>query len=491
MRLPRVRQRSAGGERRTGSTSSDTRAAMAELVGVPIEIVDLDAAARAAPARLDGRPARGRIPADRRARRPELADERVRRGDAGAARPPPHAGDGARAGKAAPGRSRRPRATSGPRSSSTPRASGRARWRGSRARAADRLDAAPLRRHGADRGDRRARARAAGAARPGGVVLRAPGGRRPAGRPVRARPEAVGARRDPRGLPRPAPPARPRPDRGAARRRGRARARIRDAGIRTVDQRPRRLHARRPLPDGPGARTARTSMCWPASASSGSSSPAAPGATPPSGSSTASRATTCGSSTCGGSAPTRPRSRTSSPRARDVYEREYAIHYPEEELPAGRPLKTDPLYDRLAARGAVFGLALRLGAAAVVLEGRAGARRVLVPARQLVRRGRRGVPRGSLRRRRARPDELREVPRRRARGGGVARPRLREQAPGGAGAHRADAGLPAGRRDRVRPDRHAARARTPSTSSPRRRPSCTTSRGCRHSSPATTCSSRT
>jgi dimethylglycine dehydrogenase len=43
-------------------------------------------------------------------------------------------------------------------------------------------------------------------------------------------------------------------------------------------------------------------------------------------------------------------------RAREVYEREYAIHYPEEELPAGRPLKTDPLYDRLLGRGAVFGV---------------------------------------------------------------------------------------------------------------------------------------
>jgi len=42
-------------------------------------------------------------------------------------------------------------------------------------------------------------------------------------------------------------------------------------------------------------------------------------------------------------------------RASEVYEREYAIPYPFEELPAGRPLKTDPLYDRLAARGAVFG----------------------------------------------------------------------------------------------------------------------------------------
>ncbi len=43
------------------------------------------------------------------------------------------------------------------------------------------------------------------------------------------------------------------------------------------------------------------------------------------------------------------------PRARETYEREYAIPFPFEELVAGRPLKTDPLYDRLATRGAVFG----------------------------------------------------------------------------------------------------------------------------------------
>ena len=42
-------------------------------------------------------------------------------------------------------------------------------------------------------------------------------------------------------------------------------------------------------------------------------------------------------------------------RACEVYEREYAIHYPEEELPAGRPLKTSPLHERLLAKGAVFG----------------------------------------------------------------------------------------------------------------------------------------
>lgn len=43
------------------------------------------------------------------------------------------------------------------------------------------------------------------------------------------------------------------------------------------------------------------------------------------------------------------------PRARETYEREYAIPFPFEELRAARPLKTDPLYDRLRERGAVFG----------------------------------------------------------------------------------------------------------------------------------------
>ncbi|MEZ5100211.1 MAG: FAD-dependent oxidoreductase [Thermoleophilia bacterium] len=42
-------------------------------------------------------------------------------------------------------------------------------------------------------------------------------------------------------------------------------------------------------------------------------------------------------------------------RASEVFEDEYKIHFPEEERPAGRPLKTDPLYDRLLAKGAVMG----------------------------------------------------------------------------------------------------------------------------------------
>jgi len=43
-------------------------------------------------------------------------------------------------------------------------------------------------------------------------------------------------------------------------------------------------------------------------------------------------------------------------RAFEVYEDEYKIHFPEEERPAGRPLKTDPLYSKLLAKGAVMGV---------------------------------------------------------------------------------------------------------------------------------------
>jgi dimethylglycine dehydrogenase len=43
-------------------------------------------------------------------------------------------------------------------------------------------------------------------------------------------------------------------------------------------------------------------------------------------------------------------------RASEVFEDEYRIHFPEEERPAGRPLKTDPLHERLLGRGAVMGV---------------------------------------------------------------------------------------------------------------------------------------
>lgn len=41
-------------------------------------------------------------------------------------------------------------------------------------------------------------------------------------------------------------------------------------------------------------------------------------------------------------------------KACEVYGHEYSIHYPHQERPAGRPLKTSPIYDQLKAQGAVF-----------------------------------------------------------------------------------------------------------------------------------------
>ena len=42
-------------------------------------------------------------------------------------------------------------------------------------------------------------------------------------------------------------------------------------------------------------------------------------------------------------------------KAIELYQNEYAIGFPVEERPAGRPVKTSPVYARLAARGAAFG----------------------------------------------------------------------------------------------------------------------------------------
>ena len=42
-------------------------------------------------------------------------------------------------------------------------------------------------------------------------------------------------------------------------------------------------------------------------------------------------------------------------RALDTYQNEYGVAYPQEERPAGRPVRTSPLYERLAQHGAVYG----------------------------------------------------------------------------------------------------------------------------------------
>ncbi|HTV68736.1 MAG TPA: FAD-dependent oxidoreductase [Rhizobiaceae bacterium] len=47
-------------------------------------------------------------------------------------------------------------------------------------------------------------------------------------------------------------------------------------------------------------------------------------------------------------------------KVRENYSRRFSIRFPNEELPAGRPLKTTPIYDLLAAKGAQFGVSYGL-----------------------------------------------------------------------------------------------------------------------------------
>ncbi|RAZ76841.1 GcvT family protein [Mesorhizobium atlanticum] len=47
-------------------------------------------------------------------------------------------------------------------------------------------------------------------------------------------------------------------------------------------------------------------------------------------------------------------------KVRENYSRRFSIRFPNEELPAGRPLKTTPLYDTLAVRGAQWGISYGL-----------------------------------------------------------------------------------------------------------------------------------
>ena len=47
-------------------------------------------------------------------------------------------------------------------------------------------------------------------------------------------------------------------------------------------------------------------------------------------------------------------------RVRENYSRRFSIRYPNEELTAGRPLATTPIYDRLLAAGAQFGASFGL-----------------------------------------------------------------------------------------------------------------------------------
>ncbi len=118
-----------------------------------------------------------------------------------------------------------------------------------RRRAADRVAGAPLRGDRAGRCGFRARPGVAGPARSRGLVLRQAGGRGAARRPVRGGGDSVGARRDPRGLPRAAAAGTPRGDRGRVAGRRAPDPRVRARRAAHADQRPGRLHPRRPRAD--------------------------------------------------------------------------------------------------------------------------------------------------------------------------------------------------------------------------------------------------
>ena len=242
--------------------------------------------------------------------------------------------------------------------------------------------------------------RAAGLPRPGQLVLRAPGGQRPARRAVRAQPADLGARRDPGGLSRPAAAARPRADRGLPRRGRRAHPAFGEtrASRRSINgpdgYTPDGRCLMGPVPGRTGLLRARRLLDL------------------------RHRLRRRRGLLRGGVDRRRPadrqhvgarrpplrrlrerRPRTSShghPRCSRTSTRSTI---PRRSVRPGRPLKTDPAVRPAAGEGRRHGRALRVGAAALVrARDRGGARRVLVQARQLVRRGRRGVPGGARRR---------------------------------------------------------------------------------------------
>ena len=330
----------------------------------------------------------------------------------------------------------------------------------------DRADGPPVPLH---RGDRRRPRRAAAAPRPGQPRLLPRGGRRAVHGRLRAQPGAVVARRRPAGLQRQAARARLAAVRGDHGRRGPARAGDRRRRRLADDQRARGLHARQrvhPRRD----RTSAGSSSPPGSAPTGSPAPAGSAARSRRGSSTASRSSTCGTWTSGGSAAQHWRSREwTLARTTEVYATYYDIHYPNEERQAGRPLRTSPTYERLD--GARRGLRreVRLGAArtgssrtpttraaAAAPRSRLAAARLGRPALEPGDRRRgAGDPAG---RRDLRRDELREDRGHRPRRGGVPGAAVRERGrrPGRARRLHLDAEL--ARRDRDRPDRDPRRA---------------------------------
>ena len=141
-------------------------------------------------------------------------------------------------------------------------------------------------------------------------------------------------------------------------------------------------------------------------------------------------------------------------KVQENYRRRFRITFPNEELPAARPLLTTPIHDRLTAANAVWGATVRARARPVVPEARAraeGGRHLPAVERLGVRRrGGRGRPRAG---RDDRDLQLRQVPGHRPRRRGLAV----------VAAHRADAGARPDHADRDaqrrRPDRRRVHRR--------------------------------
>ncbi len=97
-------------------------------------------------------------------------------------------------------------------------------------------------------------------------------------------------------------------------------------------------------------------------------------------------------------------------KVRENYSRRFRIRFPNEELEAARPLRTTPIYEKLARRECGVRRLLHARACAVVrAQGRARRRERHIPPLQCARACRRGMPRGSRGLRPHRDFQLRQV----------------------------------------------------------------------------------
>ena len=97
-------------------------------------------------------------------------------------------------------------------------------------------------------------------------------------------------------------------------------------------------------------------------------------------------------------------------RTLEAYGKHYTVAFPHEEYETGRNRIVSPLYDRLKARGAVFGSQARLGTAQLVrAAGRRAARYLLDGPAELVRPGRRRASPRPREGRPVRPVVLRQI----------------------------------------------------------------------------------